>query len=138
MESPPGLQKALVSQGFEDFYACSKRWAGHLRATSWFTFEHPGLPLGLDAICARRARLRQVMGGARLKMPSVYRAAEGSSLSGPASRTTTEGALSIGGSHHVSTRFRYNRQYLAPFWAANSATRSPFSTTATSSAGMNR
>ncbi len=43
-------------------------WAGHLRATNWFTFEHPGLPQALGANCAGRTGRRQVVGGARFHL----------------------------------------------------------------------
>ena len=91
MESPPGLQKALVSQGFEDFYACSKRWAGHLRATNWFTFEHPGLPQALGANCARRTGRRQIVEVSPVEWWGLG-VAEGSPLGDPASQTTAKGS----------------------------------------------
>ncbi|CCM63031.1 hypothetical protein BN381_150144 [Candidatus Microthrix parvicella RN1] len=46
--------------GFREIRRLFNKRAGHLRATNWFTFEHPGLPLGLSACGARRARRRRL------------------------------------------------------------------------------
>ena len=54
--------KALQLQGFRGIRSLFKEWVGHLRATNWLDFEHPALPLGLGAYCARRTGRLRVSG----------------------------------------------------------------------------
>ena len=78
-------------QGFRGIRRSFKQWAGHLRATNWFTFEHPGLPQALGANCARRTGRRQIVEVSPVEWWGLG-VAEGSPLGDPASQTTAKGS----------------------------------------------